>query len=157
MNDDDSLYTQGNDNQFVLSYELICLLQWLMENDSEKIKKIITQAFSAGLKEDLLKNKPMNNAATLDDIQESIIDFFGMLESLLAESANEHAVKKALEKNLMPAIDQIDSTVCDNATVRHSVEKATLTLDKHPQENPKELLFKELLRRWKPKNKNVIN
>lgn len=155
---DDSLYSPSTDNQFVLSYELICLLQWLMEHDAGKLKKIVAKAISSGLRDRIQKESILlENPTGLEDIQESIIDFFGMLEALLLESLHEHAVKKALEKNLLPAIDQIDSTICDDATVRFSVEKATSDIDRNPQENPKDLLFKELLRRWKPNKKNLLN
>ncbi len=51
------------------------------------------------------------------------------MEGLSAESINERAVKIVMEKSLMPTIDQIDSTVCDDATVRFSIEKATNKLE----------------------------
>ena len=73
-----------------------------------------------------------------------------MLDALIIETMNEQAVQRAMEKNLLPAIDQIDSNECDNATVRFSIEKATSKYEHNPKENPKELLFKELLKRWKP-------
>jgi len=158
MNDDSGYNSSGSDNQFVLSYELICLLQWIMEHDSHKVKAIVSKALASGLKERLRKDTQFDtNVETLEDIQEGIIDFFGMLESLLLESLNEHALQKAVEKDLLPSIDQIDSTVCDDSTVRFSVEKATSDIENNPQENPKELLFKELLRHWKPSKKNVLN
>ena len=154
----DSFYSNSNtDNQFVLSYELICLLQWLMDHDDHKLKKIVADALASGLKKKFRKNNRLNDTMSLEDIQESIVDFFGMLEDLILESLNEQAVKKALEKNLMPSIDHIDATECDDATLRFSIEKATSSIEKNPQENPKELLFKELLRRWKPNKKNVFN
>ena len=56
----------------------------------------------------------------------------------------------------MPTIDHIDSTICDDATVRSSVEKATAKSEQHPKANAQELLFKELLKRWKP-SKNMMN
>jgi len=154
---DDSFYSSESDSQFVLSYELICLLQWLMDHDADKLKKIVANALSSGLQEQLQGTNNFEQTGDLEEIQENIIDFFGMFEALLLESLNERAVKKAMEKNLMPAIDQIDSTVCDNATVRFSVEKATSNIEKNPEENPKDLLFKELLRRWKPNKKNILN
>jgi len=57
----------------------------------------------------------------------------------------------------MPAIDQIDSTVCDDATMRFSIEKTTRKIEHNPDINPREQLLKELLKRWKPHNKNIIN
>ena len=154
---DDSLYSPGADGQFVLSYELISLLTWLMEHDAHKLKALVTKALASGLKDRIQKEDTLGDTATLEDIQENLIDFFGMMEALLLESLNELAIQKALERDLMPSIDQIDSTVCDDATVRFSVEKATSVLDKNPQENPKDLLFKELLKRWKPRKKNMLN
>jgi hypothetical protein len=92
----------------------------------------------------------------IEEIQHSIIEFFSMLETLLLESMKEQAVQKAVEKNLMPTIDHIDSTICDDATVRSSVEKATAKSELQPKANAQELLFKELLKRWKP-SKNMMN
>lgn len=147
-----------NDNaQFVLSHELLYLLQWLIEHDTNKLKKIITKAVASGLREKMQK---VDNTAELnlsEDMHHSIIDFFELLEELLLDAINEHVAQKAREKNLLPAIDQIDSTVCDDATVRFSVEKATKKMELNPNANPKEQLLKELLKRWKPHNKNVIN
>jgi hypothetical protein len=144
--------------QFTLSYELLCLLRWLIDHDAEKLKKIIKKAissdqFSQEIK-DLDNNDPSEQA---EDMQHSIIDFFGMLESLLLESLNEQVEKRAREKNLMPSVEQIDSSICDDATVRFSLEKTTNKIDKNPNINAKEQLFKELLKRWKPHKKNMLN
>jgi hypothetical protein len=162
INNNDS---SNNNNQFVISYELLCLLRWLTEHDAERLKKIISRAVVIGLKDELLKmehffdkhKKDMPEAEhNLEEIQYSIVEFFGLLEALLIESLNEHAVQQAVEKNLMPAIDHIDATVCDNDTVRTSIEKATSKSEWNSKENAQEILFKELLKRWKPQ-KNVMN
>jgi len=143
--------------QFVLSYELLCLLRWLTDHNEEKLKKIVKKAInSEGLLKEIkqLDNHQPNNA---EDVQHSIIDFFGMLESILLETLNEQVDKHAREQNLMPAIDQIDAAVCDDATVRFSLEKTASKIDNNPNINAKEQLFKELLKRWKPHKKNILN
>jgi hypothetical protein len=66
-------------------------------------------------------------------------------------------VQKAVEKNLMPAIDHIDATLCDTDTVRTSIEKATAKIEINSKDNPQEILFRELLKRWKPPAKNLMN
>lgn len=148
-----------NNSQFTISYELLCLMQWLCENDAEKIKKIIGKGLENGLKERMQRTDDIdaNESIVTEDIQYSIIEFFGLLETLLIESVNELAVKKALEKNLMPAIEQIDTHACDDATVKNSIERATHKLEINPKENPKELLCIELLKRWKPLKKQFLN
>lgn len=150
----------SENSQLTLSYELLSLLRWLANHDEEKLKRIITRALSSGLHEELKKEQreTLDQESSLEsDVQHSIIDFLGLLEVLLFEAINEQTVKKALQKNLMPAIDHIDTSVCDDATVRFSVEKATTSADRNPQESPKDMLFKELLKRWKPSKKTILN
>ena len=147
----------NNNAQFVFSYELLCLLQWLTEHDADKLKKIIAKAVASGLHKEIQKIDNTAELSLTEDMHHSIIDFFELFEELLLDAINDHVAQKAREKNLMPAIDQIDSTVCDDATVRFSVEKATKKIELNPNVNAKEQLFKELLKRWKPHDKNLMN
>ena len=160
MNMDSFNPNNNNTQQFVISYELLCLLRWLLENDTPKLKKMVSKALASGLTEDIKQFEQLGDVnadpVMIEEIQHSIIEFFSMLETLLIESIKEQAVQKAVEKNLMPTIDHIDSTICDDATVRSSVEKATARSEMHPKENAQDLLFKELLKRWKP-SKNMMN
>lgn len=156
MNDNNN-FSNDNNTQFVISYELLCLLRWLAENDAIKLKKIVDKALAGGLRSDIERARETKaDEHNPDDIQHSIIEFFTVLEDILMQSINEQSVQRAMVKNLMPAIDQIDSLV-DDETVRSSVEKATARIDKASPEHLKDVLFKELLRRWKPHDKNVLN
>lgn len=139
--------------QLTLSHELLALIQWLVEHDAERLKKIIARATDKGLKERISHQTRNANAQALEEAQHSIMDFFALLEVLLAESLHENTVQQALEKNLMPALEHIDSTQCDDATVRSSVAKATSKLQSNEQANPQEVLFQELLKQWKPSKK----
>ncbi len=158
MNNDS--FNQNKTQQFVISYELLCLLRWLLEHDVEKLKKMVSKALSSGLKEDIRQFEQYGDVNTnpiiMEEIQHSIIEFFSMMETLLLESIKEQTAQMAVEKNLMPTIDHIDTTLCDDALVRSSVEKATAKSEMHPKENAQDLLFKELLKRWKP-SKSAMN
>jgi hypothetical protein len=155
MNNDS--FSQDTNAQFVLSYELLHLLQWLGKHDADKLKKIITKAIAHGLHDEIQKIDKLSEANLLQDMHHSMIDFFALLDELLFNAINEHVEQKAREKNLLPTIDHIDSTMCDNETVRSSIEKTTKKLDHHPNTNPKEQLFKELLKKWKPFDKNSVH
>jgi len=151
-----------NDNQFVISYELICLLQWILEHESELFKQLIHRAMKSGVKQNTLSHahdstNEENGMPTIDDIQEIIIDFFELCDTLMSEVQHEQSVKKAIEKNLMPAIDQIDSSICDDATVRSSIDNTAAQLDYSPNISAKETLFREILKQWKPNKKHTIN
>ena len=142
-------------NQFVISYELLHLLEWIVEHGSHELKQLVGKALAAGLRERIHYTDADMHVA--EEMQDSIVDFFGLLEELLTETINEQAMIKAHEKNLMPALEHIDSTVCDTATVRSSLEKATTKMSKNPNANAQQLLFEELLKRWKPNKKARMN
>ena len=145
-----------NDNQLTVSYELLYLVQWLLENESGELKKLINQALENGLKQDL-QTAVNSELKSAEDIQYSIVDFLALLETLLHENISEQNMKRIMEKKLMPAIDNIDSKECDKATVDFSVEKATSKIESNPEENPQDILFQELLKCWKPTKKTVTH
>jgi hypothetical protein len=156
MNNNNSLFDTSN-SQFVLSYELLSLLQWMTEHDAERLKKIIARGLKSGLRQELQRTKELTESQRVEGAQHNVVEFFGLLEALMHETLHEHTEQTAREKNLMPVIDHIDSTVCDDATIRSSVEKATAKLHAHPHNDPHDTLFKELLKRWKPAKKNILN
>lgn len=152
----DNTNTSSNNNQFIVSYELLALLRWFIEHDSEKLKKMITKAYLSGLKDEMHRLQVQQDMS-LDDIHFTIIEFLGLLDSMLMELTNEQMVLRAMQKNLIPTIEHIDSTIMDDETVRSSVQKATINSERHPSENPKITLYKELLKRWKPNKKMSVN
>lgn len=143
-------FSANDKAQFVLSYELLTLLRWLVDNNLDALKKIINQAITTGLQDELKKIERADDPEYLQDIQHGITDFLSTMETLLIEVVSEVVRKKKEYKNLIPALDKIDSTMCDSATVSCSLEKTTSKLETNPNANPKELLFQELLRHWKP-------
>lgn len=92
-----------------------------------------------------------------DELQQNIVDFFAVLDALLYEAVEEESVNKALQKNLMPSLNQIDSTACDTGIIQSSVDEASAHLDAHPEHNAKDVLYKELLKQWEPDEKTLAN
>ena len=153
MSDNNFFSNQEQENQFVISYELICLLRWLAEQERPKLKRIMSKALKAGLGAELKDAEHQAEQFDLEEAQQGIVEFFWMLEDILAEAINDEAVKHALEKNLIPALEHIDSTVCNDAIVRFSAERASTKNNLSGKETTQELFFKEILRRWKPGKK----
>jgi hypothetical protein len=143
--------------QITLSYELLQLLAWLTQNEPDKLKKLVKYAYKNGLKEEIAYTRRSKDVSLADTMQYTLVDFLNLFELLLQEIAEENTLQKVVEKKLLPALDHIDSTACDMATVQTSLEKATSKIEAHPQINPEELLFQELLRSWKPKKENLSN
>ena len=144
------------ENQCELSYELLYLLKWLADHEEATLKKIITRAVQQGFKHKMVNADSTTEELSDESIQHSIVDFLDLLDTLLHESFNEQSIKTAQQRNLMPAINKIDSNICDSITVQSSLDRTTAHLEHHPDANAKELLFREILKRWKP-NKNKVH
>jgi hypothetical protein len=152
-------FNSNNSNQFTISYELLSLLRWLIEHDADKLKKIVQKAVASGLKKDIkrLEGGDAAQAELIEEVQHSIIEFFSLMESLLLIVLSEDATQKASEQKLIPALDHIDTTTYDTATLRSSVAQATHVVENNPKENAQDILFKEMIKRWKPNKKQIMH
>ena len=121
---------------------------------------MVSKALASGLKDDIKQFEQLGDVnadpAMIEEIQHSIVEFFSMLEIFYLNLLKNRPCKEQYEKNLMPTIDHIDSTFCDDATVDQAWKKQRQNPNMHPKENAQDLLFKELLKRWKP-SKNMMN
>lgn len=143
-------------NQFVITYELLALIVWIIEREDKLLEKLVKKAFASGLKDAIKKNQEIDDTQLLEEAQQAIIDFFGILESHMLDALHQQSIKRALEKNLFPSIDKIDTSTCDDMMVRTSIEKAT-NIPNVSQETAKETLYKELLKLWKPNSNCNMN
>jgi len=140
-----------NDDQFIVSYELLHILQWLLTYEKENFIELIQQAYIQG-------SQDLNNETDLYEqmeeseyLQNSVLDFFNFLEKETGTIASAESIKHIMQKNLLKTLDHIDPKVFDPAIIRESME---VTAEKvHPQRNyqAKDLFLKELLKKWHPK------
>jgi len=142
-----------NGEQFVVSYELLKLLEWLIEHEQETLKKLLDNAMQRGLRLELAQAEDPEQEKNIAALQGNIIDFFTLLETLTHETLHEHEIKNNIQRIMIPAIYHIDTTACDSTSVALSIAKATAAVENRTGENPKDVLCKELLRRWKPTKK----
>ncbi|HJZ23938.1 MAG TPA: hypothetical protein VJ201_05760 [Candidatus Babeliales bacterium] len=145
-----------DDNQLHITPEIIQLMQWLCEYETEALKNIITRALNQGLKKTKYHSHD-EQISSIDEMQDGFITFMSLLEYLYEEVVNERAIKQAGEHHLLPALDKIDNKTCDASTIQSSLTVAASKIERNPHVNPKEILFKELLRRWVPTNKTQNN
>lgn len=156
MNDN---FPYESNSQLTISYELLCLLKWLVEHDNGTLKMIIEDAIQQGAltQENQKKIDSYANSEHASSIQESVIDFFYILEEYLQQASQEHAQRSMKVNALMPTIDHIDATLYDTKALQTSVEQVAQSLDKNPDKNPKQLLYEELLAQWQPHEKTIHN
>lgn len=143
------------DTHFVMSYELLTLLQWLVDFEQDALKQMIERSLQHGLQHHL-QNAPtaQEKKRAANDLQESIVDLFSVLEAMLYESMKEDESQRVLQSHMMPALKYIDTSACDASVVNMSVAKASAA-SKNGAMDAKEALCKELLKRWKPGKKGL--
>lgn len=142
-------------NQFVISHELLALLQWLIENERNEIQDLITNAI---LNKNNLENGVIEH--TEEDQHSIVIDFFALLEEITHDTSQENEVNAIVQRNIIPAIKHIDTMThdnFDNLLVAKSAQKAQTDHEINPEKDPNNILYKELLKRWKPSKRITID
>lgn len=153
INDDSFEQMLADRYQFVISYELLMLLDWLIEHEHESLKALIKRAVDQGFPQRGVRKMHANP----EELQQNIVEFFDLLDSLLCQTINEDEAENALQRSLVPAINNIDSTMYDSGAFMTSVAKATAAAERSKGMSAKEVLCKELLKRWKPHKKANMN
>jgi len=146
-----------DEEQVVLSYELLQLMEWLLRYETDSLKKIVSRALKNGLLKSLKKSAQVSNSSDMSNMSNTIASFINLLELLLLESTNEHDTSNIINKNLLPELSHIDTTNCNPSIIQSSAAIVSSKKEKNPRENAQELLFKEILKRWKPKKKQSEN
>lgn len=153
MNDMTELTTTLPAEHLVLSQEFLVLLQWIIDHEAETLKKIITRA----LKNNFMHYYGSTHQASDAELQQSIVDFLTIFDALLLEVTQEHTAQKQLDRNLIPALNHLDSHVCSEKMIASSLAKIDVQDSQVSKETMQDLLLKELLKRWKPDKKAVLN
>ncbi len=143
--------------QFIVSYDLLKLLSWLIEHEPAGLEKLVNQALNNGLRDELISASDRQRETAGTDLQEDILNFFMLLESVLHESVQDHDTKNLLQRNRIPALVHIDTSTCDQNSIALSAAKAHAAYEKQKGAHAQEVLYKELLKRWKPTKNQVSN
>lgn len=143
-----------HDDQFVISYELLHILHWILKHEKKGLMQLVKQAFMKGAGTHN-NNDLYEQIQESEDVQNSIVDFLTFLEHEVATHSNEESTKHILQGKLLQTLDHIDKKAFD-PTIIHASMKATAKKVNPEQQThqAEELFLKELLKKWQPKNKN---
>lgn len=161
-----------DEGQFVLSYELLRLLQWLVEHNTDTLKKLVTKAFKEGFGEELTAQRQELYSTDPEILQQAVLDFFALLENTLearsdankeitehlcATCSNEEhqLVHETGSSALASAITSVDSAMYDRDALATSIARAHKAGKKQTMAIAQETLYKELLKNWHHKKHPV--
>ena len=146
----------ATENQLIVSAELLYLLKWIIDHEPESLRRLISNSLHNGLKKELIKLKEKKEVMDAEDVYSSLIDFMDTMEITLSEIQDEDSTRRIIQKKLMPAIEHIDSSVCDQDTLEYSVEETSSKIQENPSKNPQEILYQEILKNWNPQKKEKV-
>ena len=139
------------DDQFVISYELLHVLHWLLKYETLELSKLVTDAFIKGCEDKIKHHDMYDKIQQSDELQNSIINFFNFLEEHIATISNSEDNKKIIDPYIIKALDHIDPKRFDYETIKSTVIATAEKMKPTNKRNSKELFFKELLKQWNPK------
>jgi hypothetical protein len=132
-----------------ISVETIRSIEWLIEHNQEGLKALLLRAYQNRL----LKEKP-DDIESLDP-QETVLRLLSLIDILHQEITQESAAQNIFQNSLIPTIKQLDTSSFEKETVAQSTHKALKkkTKAQASKESKKSILYRELLKRWKPSKK----
>lgn len=140
-----------NEDQFVVSYELLYILQWLMMYEKDALAQLVHKAFVQGSQ----TAQEQYEAHDIDEenayLQHSVIDFFSFLENEVEDVAQAESIKHIMQTNLIKTLDHIDPKIFDPAIIKASMMATAEKVAPESNHQAKDYFLKQLLRKWTPK------
>jgi hypothetical protein len=146
-----------DESQFILSYELLHLLQWLVQKNPAALKRVVGQALEKGLREDIELQKSTVQRHDPEILQRAVLDFFSLLENALHDVpavSDELVVEPVV---MSDTFDQLDSTLYEKDELSLCLARVKRVIKKGGPASAREALYKELLKNWRPKDKGLYN
>ncbi len=166
--------------QISLSFELISLLNWLLRHEKTLLNAMLKQALEHGFAEELQKVDATSMAAAeSEELYSTVLDFLEYLEQSLIKSLESIHVDNKTKDAIMPTLQKLETDSLDHKTLWLSMQQTKARILKAKQlttqqpkaakpeasseaksshtEHANKILFEQLLKNWKPNNKDVMN
>lgn len=142
-----------------LSFELICLMEWLLNNGEQEIFKLVEFALKNGFDQELGNMGPEKYTQIAQDLPNIILDFLFNLEDALLDGFEAVDLDKESKEKLIPTVEHLDTHHIDHQTIWLSIQQTKSTLIKNDKANKdaKQVLFKKLLKNWEPQQDEPMN
>jgi len=141
-----------NDDQFIVSYELLYILQWLLTYEKEAFAQLVHSSFIQGSQH--TNNEDCDQIEEAEYLQNSVVDFFSFLEKEVSNISQEESIKHIMQKNLIKTLDHIDPKIFDSAIIQESMVATAEKVTPQRNHKAKDLFLKELLKKWSPKKES---
>lgn len=147
-----------------LSFELICLLNWLLKNKKQDLNSLTKQALENGFLQDLEALSYAEEQKEPDQLYTTVLEFLIFMEESLAKNLETIYLDNATKEAIYPALKKIDLGNLDAKTILISMQqtKSKIRLNRKKsleqnKQNPTNILWEQILKNWKPTKKEPMN
>ncbi|MBI2353003.1 hypothetical protein HYV11_02035 [Candidatus Dependentiae bacterium] len=143
----------AQNDQFIISYELLHVLYWLLKYEEVELSKLINKSFNKGIQEKMQNKNAFSEMQLTEKMQNSIVDFFTFMEQEILDIADQEASKN-IHKDAIKDLDHVDPKEIDHSLIKETIVKNLAKLqNKTYNKQTRTLFLKDLLRHWKPAKK----
>lgn len=165
--------------QISLSFELVSLLNWLLRHEKTMLNTLVKHALERGFAEELDKIDPTTASTDGEELYNTVLDFLDHLEHTLIKNMESVHVDNRTKEAIMPTLQKLEGDNLDQKTLWLSMQQTKALILKAQQAVPQksmtdtavasqatpanhnqqanEILFQQLLKNWKPNNKETMN
>lgn len=149
-----------------LSFELICLMGWLLKHEKTTLNALVQQAMKNGLGQALKEINPDEYAKLSEELHATILDFLFYLEETLAynldKTENSEEEKIVITQKIAHPLKKLNYENIDHQTLKMSVRQAKAELSEKKSESldpdqARQLLYEHIMKNWKPSKNEVMN
>lgn len=143
------------EGDIVLSFELLVLINWLMQNEKQMLNNLIKHALKNGLAQEFEKISGIDDIEVNEQFYTTIISFLMFMEDGLVQNLSKIKIDGNSKDDIFPVLNKIDMKDFNIrptfSNTKHSTTSNTDT------EETKNILFHQILKNWKPNKNDLLN
>lgn len=147
-----------------VSFELICLMGWLLKKDRASLQQLVQKALAGGVSESIAQLQETRPAELSDTMAKTVMEFFDYIETMLVQGVPTVRSGYVLGSNLSPEVKKIDQSAVDPRVLMLAINQTRETLtaagvltDLERSDMFKNELYKNLLKHWNISADEALN
>lgn len=143
------------EGDIILSFELLVLINWLMQNEKQMLNNLIKHALKNGLAEEFEKISGIDNIEVNEQFYTTVISFLLFMEDGLVQNLSKIKIDRNSKDDIFPVLNKIDMKDINIKPIFSGAKHSTTTsID---TEETKNILFHQILKNWKPNKNDLLN